>query len=107
MGYRCKEGATKPLLCSKDEEDCGFPSAENGRRMLATTCPSGQYWDGVDTCYACPEGYTCAGGTAHPVQCNLGEYSAASATLCTVSSVFFRNKDLKKNFCYSRQIMSV
>lgn len=85
-GYQCPEGWNRPIKCSVSNPKCGIDESKP-KRQLATSCGAGDYWDKLLTCTTCPEGYTCAGGTAAPVACTGFTYSSTGATSCTVSFI--------------------
>ena len=69
-------------MCTNEDPECQHKEL---RRSLATSCTVGNYLNGGGTCLTCPEGYTCAGGTALPVICGAGTYTSTGATSCIVS----------------------
>ncbi|CAG5113760.1 Oidioi.mRNA.OKI2018_I69.chr2.g7850.t1.cds [Oikopleura dioica] len=54
--------------------------------VTGNDCAAGKYRDqysSTDECMDCPEGYSCAGGAALPVDCPEGEHAAAGQSSCT------------------------
>ncbi|CBY12491.1 unnamed protein product [Oikopleura dioica] len=75
--------------CNTNEEvsgnTCVARCADGQDCVTKQPCAAGSYRDQyseTDACVQCPEGYSCAGGSAMPIDCPEGEHAVAGQAIC-------------------------
>ena len=72
-GFFCVEGSTTD---TPDDGLCPLGSYCPDGSYQSISCPIGYYGNfmGLSSCFVCPSGFTCQGGTAKPIICTEGYY---------------------------------